>query len=172
MFRWLLAIVAVIIAVITAGIAFTLTGVIQPQDMLIEYAATSQAFGPYVETYRIGEESQDWLNKQQEQLDIERAALEAERSSLAAEGLRLAELESKLKRQEQELIDRQNEQLSINRLAQMYTAMRPEEATRILELMDEDLLLAILQAMDVDDAAIILATLPAQLAASLSEYYK
>ena len=50
--------------------------------------------------------------------------------------------------------------------------MRPNEAVKILEIMDVDLILEIILAMDTETASAILAGLPPEIAATVSEQFQ
>ena len=68
MVRWLAAVYTLIISVIIAFVLLTITGLIQPQDKLIGMR-TYSAFAPYVETYYVGAQWQDWHAEKQAEFD-------------------------------------------------------------------------------------------------------
>lgn len=137
---------------------------------------------PHVEMYRLGREA--WGD-----LQSERARLAEWEKRLSVEEARLAELERALQRSqnqlelqrqqlaawEAELTARQaalerleDERQAVQRVREMYEAMRPQDAARILADMADEEVAALLIDMDPRTAANILAALPVQKAAVVS----
>ncbi|HKM17070.1 MAG: hypothetical protein GX228_04015 [Firmicutes bacterium] len=172
MVRWLAAVYTLIISVIIAFVLLTITGLIQPQDKLIEYAQSIQAFAPYVETYYVGAQWQDWHAEKQAEFDAIHQEIEAQHQSLNAKEQQLHVLSQSLARQEQTLNEQRAKSQSAANLARLYSQMRPEEAVEILQLMDQELILEVLLAMDEETAALVLAALPRSLAAELSTRFQ
>ncbi|HOB08020.1 MAG: hypothetical protein WAP20_00640 [Limnochordia bacterium] len=168
MVRWLAAIYTLITSLIIAFVLLTITGLIHPQDKLIEYSKAIPAFAPYIETYYIGAQWQDWHAEKQAELGILQREIEEQRTYLQAKEEQLQNLSQSLARQEQALNEQRAKSLSAANLAKLYSQMRPEEAVAIMELMDQQLVLDVLLAMDQDTAASILAALPPSMAAQLS----
>lgn len=172
MYKWLIVILVVILAVVTAVVGFTITGVIQPQHALLEYAKTSPSFKPYFDTYEIGKTYEEYHERKLSELKTAQLALAEELAQVAAERDRLLEFDNRLQQQANQLTTNQAYQQSIERLAEMYTTMRPAEAAKIFEHMEEELLLSILLAMDSETASLILVELPPKLSASLSSHFR
>ncbi len=172
MLKWLSAIYTLIISLIIAGVILTITGVINPQATIINYAGTMPAFAPYFETYSIGAHWQNWRQQQDVEIELARQELEEIHLELVAKEKQLEELSNSLARQEQALSDEVLKNKSVANLAHLYTEMRPEEAVAILQLMEEDLVLDVILAMDSESAALILASLPPEMAAQLSTRFQ
>lgn len=158
------------------------TGLWDWMNPLTRRLATTPALAPHVEMYRLGREA--WGD-----LANERARLTQWETRLSVEEARLAELERTLRRTQNELdLERQrlaaweaelsarqaaverleDEQLALQRVREMYEAMRPQEAARILsDLTDEEVAL-LLADMDPRTAASILAALPTEKATVVS----
>jgi len=166
--RWLAAIYTLLISLLIAFILLTVTGLIHPQDKLIEYGKAIPAFAPYIETYYIGAQWQDWHSEKLAELEALQLEMEQQRKSLLAKEQELQNLGERLARQEASLNEQRAKNQSAANLAKLYTQMRPEEAVAILELMDQQMVLDVLLAMDKDTAASILAAMPPSLAAELS----
>ena len=116
-------------------------------------------------------------------------AVEREKAELVAEKKRFAEQQERMNMVQQELDKTRNElkeerikieklvnqsdtlgKKKIKQLAKVYGAMRPEEAARILETLDDDLLINILAAMGDDrQKAKILSTFSQEKAARISK---
>jgi flagellar motility protein MotE (MotC chaperone) len=170
--KWLTAIYTLIISVLIALVILTFTGTIHPQDTLIRYAQSVPALAPYVETYYIGADWEKWHGQRQAELEAEKLELEQIRTELELKQRQLEELSDRLDRQEEALAAAREKQLNTANLAQLYTQMRPQEAVAILQLMEQDLVLDILTAMDHETAAVILAALPPDMAAQLSAKFR
>jgi len=177
--KWLATIYTLVISVIIACIILTVTGVIHPQELVLDCMASIPAFAPYVEAYNIGKEQESWRQQQQAELDLQiqqlvlqREELESLRQQLLTWDRQLTEKENDLLRQEEALKAQQAKAKSIADLAQLYMQMRPEEAAAILKLMDNNMVLDIILAMDKETAALILVALPPTMAAELSSQFQ
>lgn len=171
MFRWVLTVILLILSLVVASVILTITGVIHPQDKLITYAKSISWLAPYIETYYIGLESEQWSEQEQEKIDYAWVEINQKEQELAEEKQKLRDLEDRLTRQEQALIDKENKSQSAANLAALYGKMQPEEAVDILVLMDRNLVLDIILAMDDEMAADILVSLPSDFAAELSSQF-
>lgn len=171
MLKWTAAIITLIFTILVAGVILTITGVIHPQDTLIRLGESIPSLTPYIETYYIGRDSQQWHSEQQAAIDDAWVQIELSRDNLVQQELRLQQLSEDLDRRETALIEQQNRNLNIAHLADLYSHMHPEEAADILKLLDEELILAVVLAMDNETAAIILPLLPSDLAAELSSRF-
>jgi len=169
--KWILSILSLIIAICTAFVILTITDVI-PQEAVWEYAGTVSWLAPHVETYNIGKESQEFIAEQQERIDLAWAEIEEARQALAQEQEVMARKEASLARQERDLAAKIESRRKVEHLASLYTQMRPNEAVKILEIMDVDLILEIILAMDTETASAILAGLPPEIAATVSEQFQ
>ncbi|HHX01857.1 MAG TPA: hypothetical protein GX739_04185 [Firmicutes bacterium] len=172
MVRWLAAIYTLILSMIIAFVLLTATGLIQPQDKIIQYAQAIPAFAPYVETYYIGVQWQDWHAEKQAEFEARHQELEQQHGILMAKEQELETLRDSLARQEQALNEQRAKDQTTANLANLYSQMRPEEAVAILQLMDQQLVLDVLLAMDDETAALILAAFPPSLAAQLSTIFQ
>ncbi len=168
----MLVILALILAILAASVVFTITGVIQPQQALIRMAGTTSWLAPHVDTYMYGREYEVLFTSKQEELDQAWAALAQTEQEQARELDRLQDWEARLRRQSELIEKNQADAANVQRLAELYTEMQPAEAVRILQLLDEELLFKVLVSMDSQTASEILATLPPELAASLSSRFK
>lgn len=168
MFKWVAAIISLIIAVIGASVVLTITGVIQPQDAILEYSRSISWLAPHIEIYSIGQDNQAWLAEKEQEITLAWNDVENERLMLIQERQRLENLETRLDRQEQDLNNAKKINQSVASLATLYSNMRPEEAVEIMELLDSSLVLDILQTMEIETAALILSSFSPELAAELS----
>jgi len=100
------------------------------------------------------------LSEQQEQVKMSQDELEKTKTELAAERSKLEALVS-----QSDSLDKKR----TKQLAKVYAAMRPEEAARILETLDDDLCVNILSSMNDDrQKAKILAALSGEKASKIS----
>jgi flagellar motility protein MotE (MotC chaperone) len=107
------------------------------------------------------EKEKQRLAEQQDRIKMVQQELEKTRTELSEERVKLEKLVS----QSDEL-----DKKRIKQLAKVYSAMRPEEAARILETLDDDLCINILSSMGDDrQKAKILSTLSAEKAARVSK---
>ena len=115
-------------------------------------------------------------------LEKQKADLEAEKKRMNEERERMLMVQQELERTRNELTEErkklekligQNDELDqkrIKQLAKVYGAMRPEEAARILETLDDDLLIKILTSMGDDrQKAKILSTISGEKATRISK---
>lgn len=149
---------------------------------LTRHLASTPVLAPHVEMYRLGRE--DWRVLQDEQ-----ARLASWETELKAQADRLAEQESALKRAQDELeqawarvaaweaelasrqaaVERlEDEQRSLERVRELYEAMRPQEAARIMADMSDDEVARLLEDMDPRTASAILTALPVDKAVIVS----
>lgn len=158
------------------------TGLWDWLNPLTRQLAATPALAPHVEMYRIGR--QEWGALQDEQARLAaweaQLSLEAERLAEQERALREAQSQLELERRrladwEAELEDRlalverlEDEQRALQQLREMYEAMRPQEAARILADMSDTEIAALLADMDPRTAAAILAALPVEKAAVVS----
>lgn len=168
MFKWVAAVFSLIIALIVASVILTITGVIQPQAAILEYGHSVSWIAPHLEIYAIGQENQSWLSEKEQTIALAWSEIEDDRLILIQEKQQLEDWEARLDRQEQDLINAKSFSQSVTSLATLYSNMRTEEAVEIMELLDSSLLLDVLQSMDIETAALILASFPRELAAELS----
>ena len=98
------------------------------------FLALEQEKGEVAAEKKRSEEQQQHMQMEQQELDKTRGDLEQERKKL------------------EKLVDRSDtlEKKRIKQLAKVYGAMRPEEASRILETLDDNLAMEILEAMSDD----------------------
>jgi flagellar motility protein MotE (MotC chaperone) len=104
-------------------------------------ATQSQTFVALEQEKADVEHEKEGLAEQQDRVKIVQDELEKTRTELAAERAKLEKLVS----QSDEL-----DKKRIKQLAKVYAAMRPEEAARILETLDDDLCINILSSMGDD----------------------
>lgn len=172
MFKWVMAIFSLIFAVIVASVILTVTGVIHPQAAIAEYAHSLEWVAPHFETYKIGQDHHSWLSVQEQELAEAWKVIEQERHLLVVERERLDQLENRLNLDNQRLVDARNHNQNIASLANLYSNMRPEEASAIIKLLNPDLILDVLLAMDGETASLVMADLPPELAAQVSGEFR
>lgn len=175
MSKWILVLLSLVVAILSALVIFTITGVIEPQDKLLEWAESVEWLNPYIVTYSKGLDAEQWRSEEQQQIQQAWQEIEEERSRLGQLQDEIAHEQASLQRERQQLEDqlraleeRQATLRSIGRLAELYQEMPTQESSRILQTLDDDLILAILLELDPRDAAEILTRFPTELAASLS----
>jgi flagellar motility protein MotE (MotC chaperone) len=124
-------------------------------------ATQSQTFVALEQEKADVEHEKEGLAEQQDRVKIVQDELEKTRTELAAERAKLEKLVS----QSDEL-----DKKRIKQLAKVYAAMRPEEAARILETLDDDLCINILSSMGDDrQKAKILSALSGEKAGRVSK---
>ncbi|HAJ78252.1 MAG TPA: hypothetical protein DCO75_00650 [Fibrobacteres bacterium] len=114
-------------------------------------------------------------------VEQEKADLEAEKKHFAEQQSRMLMVQQELDNTRNQLVEERKklerlvlqsdtlENKRIKQLAKVYSAMRPEEASRILETLDDDLLIKILSAMGDDrQKAKIMSTISQEKAARIS----
>ncbi|MCI7613625.1 MAG: magnesium transporter MgtE [Selenomonadaceae bacterium] len=100
----------------------------------------------------------------------EQAKLEQERAKKAAEEKKSKPV--KLTKEEIEKLTQQRqaeEKKRVSKLARLYNEMKPEEAAKIMENMESDIVIAIFQRMDESQVSQIMASFDAGKAASISK---
>lgn len=100
----------------------------------------------------------------------EQAKLEQERAKKAAEDKKSKPV--KLTKEEIEKLTQQRqaeEKKRVSKLARLYNEMKPEEAAKIMENMESDIVIAIFQRMDESQVSQIMASFDAGKAASISK---
>lgn len=149
---------------------------------LLRWAASIPAVAPHVQMYRIGRG--DWEEWQQErdalvqwQMDLEREArrltdewarLETERRALEAREEALRREEARIAARLEELEQAEERAATIDRLREIYEAMRPEEAAAVAEKLEDAVLLQLLTNMEPARAARLLGQLDPDRAARLT----
>lgn len=174
--RWFLVIGLLLIAIISAFVVFSITGVIDTPALFWNAAQSISWLEPYAATYSRGLDVEGWMKEQQLEIDRQWSELhqteedlQSQKTALEQHSQSLDQREQKLRQQEESLQREIAERRNIQRLAEIYAEMPTEEAARILEEMDQDLVLNILAEMDMRDAAMILTMFPTNLAVSLSK---
>ena len=174
--KWVLVILLLLVAIVVAFSIFAVTGVIDAPALFWNLGMKIGWIEPHLKIYAIGQDSESWIAAQQEQMQLK----EGELSERAAE---LETYEKQLQQRAQELDDReatiatasarlqsdQDQRKNVQTLAALYKEMTPAESARILEKLDQELILDVLLSMDLQDAASILMELPTNLAVALSE---
>jgi flagellar motility protein MotE (MotC chaperone) len=123
-------------------------------------ATQSQTFLALEQEKEDIERERSGLSAQQEQVKMSQDELEKTKTELAAERSKLETLVS-----QSDSLDKKR----TKQLAKVYAAMRPEEAARILETLDDDLCVNILSSMNDDrQKAKILAALSGEKASKIS----
>lgn len=174
--RWVLVTILLILSILVAFGIFIVTGVIDGPALFWDVGLKISWLQPHLETYSHGKYGEEWIAAQEvelklyeEQLGLKEAELELRHEQLEQRAQELDKRESELEKRtlsfQGELAQRHN----VQKLAEMYTEMAPEESARILEKLDQSLILGILLDMDMRDAANILAKLPTNLAVALSK---
>lgn len=171
MSKWILSLIALLVAISTAFVILTITDVIS-QEAVWDYAGTVSWLAPHVETYNIGKGNEEWRHEQQDLIDQAWLEIEQAKRGIFVEQDLLSSKRTSLTKQEEELFIQKEGNKKIQHLASLYSEMKPEEAVNILKIMDLDLILKIILAMDTGTASLILAGLPPEIAASLSEQFQ
>ncbi len=174
--KWLLAIFLLLIAVVVAFNIFVFTGVIDGPALFWDIGMKIGWIEPHLKVYATGENAEAWIGAQQEELGLREADLQARESKLRADQLQLEQRAQQLDGREvsiqvasDKLQGDQDQLRSVQTLAALYTEMTAVDAARILEKLDQKLILNVLLNMDRQDAANILIELPTNLAVALSE---
>lgn len=174
--KWFLVISLLLVAILVAFGIFIVTGVIDGPALFWRLGLKSAWLQPHLETYSHGKDAQNWILGQEQELqeqaaDLKRreATLELKAEELEQRAQQLDKREVELNKQQATLVAEQGQRRNVQKLAEIYTEMSPEEAARILEKLDQALVLDILVSMDVQDAATILTKLPTNLAVTLSK---
>ncbi len=173
--KWTLAIIFLIIAIVTAVVVFSVTGVIDAHALALKIARSISWLAPYVETYERGQAVEAWQTEQFGYLENIRIDLDQRELALMARERELEQREQLLERRQAELeAERENlareraSRVNVEHLAEIYTEMDPVEAARILRQMETSKVIDILSLMDARSAALILESMPTDQAASLS----
>lgn len=182
--RWK-SVIAVLLLIVSIFVALFVLQVTQLWDWLnpmTRRMATWPVLAPHVEMYRVGrdrwrvaEAEREALDERQLELDGRAARLNEEQRQLASARNELELERARLTEWERQLNDRQLavEQLedgaeALDRLRDLYAAMRPQEAATIMSDMQEDEIAALLADMAPRQAGSILAALPRDKAAAVS----
>lgn len=174
--KWFLVLTLLIVAILVAFGIFVATGVIDGPALFWNVGLKTTWLKPHLETYTYGQDAEAWIQAKEDELQLQRedlekreAALVQRNEELEQKAQQLAKVESDLNKRktgfEAELAQNRN----VQKLAEIYTEMSSEEAARILEKLDQALILDVLLLMDMQDAANILTKLPTNLAVALSK---
>lgn len=180
--KWLFAIVLLAASLATAAVAGEYIGLWSVSRPLLNWATTIPAFQPHVQMYRVGRgDWQEWERRQEEQAqweeDLKREArrlrdewarLEAERKALEQRAEALRREEARIAARLEELEGAQRRADNLDRLREIYQAMRPEDAAAVAESLDDALLVELLETMETAQAARLLAELDPERAARLT----
>lgn len=174
--RWILVVTLLFVAIILAFGIFVATGVIDGSALVWRFGNEIGWIRPHLQTYGHGQDAEAWIATQQEDLQQTISELERREIALATNQEELEQRSALLDRREADLDEQvanlqalQEQSRSAQTLAEIYTEMSAEEAARILQELDQDLILDILLHMDMLYAANILTELPTNLAVALSE---
>ncbi len=174
--RWVLAITFLLISLIVAFGILVATGVIDGPALFWRWGMRIGWLQPHLETYAHGRDAEGWIAQQETELrakltEVERreADLQAELGKLEQRAQQLDKRESELAAWEARLQQEQEQRRNVQSLAQIYSGMDAADAARILQALDQDLLLEVLLELDTFQAAEIMALLPTNLAAALSK---
>lgn len=174
--RWFLVIGLLLVAIISAFVVFSITGVIDTPALVWNAAQSISWLKPHAATYSRGLDVEGWMDEQQREIDRQLTELRQSEEALQQLQTQLDQRSQLLDQREQNLNEREEtlqkeltERRNIQRLAEIYTEMPVEEAARILEKMEQQLVLDILVEMDMRDAADILTMFPTNLAVSLTK---
>jgi len=149
---------------------------------VLDWAVAQPALSPHIEMYRIGRSDwREWEQRQraqaqrEEELRREARRLAEEESRLAREWRELEKQREALKREEEriaamleELEAAQQEAAALDRLREIYEAMRPADAAAVVESLDDETVVELLRLLDARRAARILGELPPERAAVLT----
>lgn len=174
--RWLLVTVLLIIAIVVAFTILTATGVIDGPALFWKLGPKITWLEPHLETYSRGQDSEEWIAAQEEELRSELVKLRGREEELADLEKQLQQQiqaldrrEADLEKWQGQLQSEQAQRRNVQTLAELYSEMPAADAATILQKLDQPLLLEILLLMEMQDAADILIQLPTDLAVSLSE---
>lgn len=174
--RWVLVTMLLILSILVAFGIFVATGVIDGPALFWQVGLKIAWLQPHLETYSHGQDGEAWIAAQEEELklyseelDLREAELIHRAEQLEQRTQELDKRESDLQKQIANFQGEQAQRHNIQKLAEMYTEMPPEESARILEKLDQSLIIEILLFMDMRDAANILTKLPTNLAVALSK---
>lgn len=173
--KWVLAILSLFLAIIVAFGILTATGVIDGGALLWSWGLRISWLRPHLETYAHGQDVEAYLASQEAELRAKLAELENRESELQASLTKLEQQVQQIEKRESDLAAREarlqaleEQRRSVQTLAQIYGGMAPADAARILQQLDQELLLQVFLEMDSYEAAQILIALPTNLAAALS----
>lgn len=176
MAKWVLVVNFLVIAILVAFGIFVATGVIDGPALFWRVGMKTAWLQPHLETYGHGQDAENWIAGKEIEIQERLAELEAERIKLAKEEEALIQRTHELDKRQSDLEQAsanlntaQRQKQSVETLAEIYTEMSAEESAKILEKLENSLVLQILLAMEVQDAAEILTKLPTNLAVTLSE---
>lgn len=174
--RWVLVTMLLILSIIVAFGIFVATGVIDGSALFWQVGPKIAWLQPHLETYSHGLDGEAWIGAQEEKLQLYSTELTLREAELEDWSERLEQRAQQLDKQESELHKQvanfqaeQAQRHNVQKLAEIYTEMTPEEGAKILEKLDQSLILDILLSMDMRDAANILTKLPTNLAVALSK---
>jgi len=174
--KWILVIVLLIIAIIAAFSIFAVTGVIDAPALFWDVGMKIGWIEPHLKLYAIGQDAEQWISAQVDELQQKMAALEEQEAALQGEKAQLDQRKQQLDAREasidqaaEKLAAEQEQLRSVQTLAALYTEMGPEEAAPILAKLEQKLILDVLLSMDMADAALVLTELPTDLAVALSK---
>lgn len=174
--KWFLVIVLLLVAVLVAFGIFIATGVIDGPALFWKWGLKTPWLEPYLATYAVGQDAETWVSKRQGEFDELLASIQEREAALVIKADELEQRSQQLDKREMEiakqrntLVTEQAQRQNVNRLAELYTEMPADEVANILAKLETDLILHVLLAMDVQDAATILTKLPTNLAVTLSK---
>ncbi len=174
--RWVLVTMLLILSILVAFGIFVATGVIDGPALFWQVGLKIAWLQPHLETYSHGLDGEAWIAAQEEELQSystelqqREAELEKRAQQLEQKSQELDKRESEFQKQLAVLEGERAQRHNVQKLAEIYTEMTPDESARILEKLDQPLILEILLFMDMHDVANILTKLPTNLAVALSK---
>lgn len=174
--KWFLAVTLLLVAVVVAFSIFVVTGVIDGPALFWRLGMNISWIQPHLETYAHGQDAEGYVARyeaevvqKREELSKWEAELEARSQELDERLKQLDRRETQLNNLAEKLQAEQAQRQNVRTLAEIYKEMIAADAARILEGMEQELLLNVLLNMDKQDAANILRELPTNLAVALSE---
>jgi len=174
--KWVLVFLLLLVAISVAFGIFAFTGVIDGSALFWDLGMKIGWIEPHLKVYAVGQDAEGWIAVRQEELRLEAMELESREAKLRTDQQQIEQRETQLDAREASIdeafakLQREQEQhRSVQTLASLYTEMTPAEAAQIMEKLDQQLILAVLLSMDLQDAASILIELPTNLAVALSE---
>lgn len=180
--KWLIIVVIVLASVGASMWMLDAMNIIDLRDIALDALLRIPGFEERLETYRLGEEARQIIDRQardaallqaelavaRHELELEREALRREKDAVTKEWERLAAAQKELEAREARLLIEAQSAADFERLQRLYAQMRPRDVAPIIAELEDSVVARLLAGMAIDRAAAILAELPPDRAALLS----
>ena len=180
--RWILAILILLMAIVSAAIMLQATGVIDLKPMAIQRMEAMPALALHLQIYRAGLAARQEIEEMEAKIDREKGELiqrelelDTRAEALTAKENELARSRSEFEQEKEELVKLKQEidaaregVLELDRLRAIYSEMKGKDAAKIMSQLRPEMVAFLLAEMDPEVAGDILSNLDPKTAAEIT----